>query len=216
MQVVCNEQHKYYLPKKEQLNKVDKDEVSMDIFCIEPMTKCVHSETNSKAPKTSNEYEIYKYVLPSAKIIKNYKNLPTTQEETNTSNKLFEKSSDEKVTLHFNTASWCNIDGAWPTIILNFSSKLDLILFFAFEDYANITDLIIETLEQLVVTGSEVLFWENTDNFMTDSVTGNLEVENYVAKKLRAYDIPHHLLCKTHVVEKLDETSLKVFSNIKI
>ena len=51
---------------------------------------------------------------------------------------------------------------------------------------------------------------------MTDSVTKNLEVENCVAEKLRSNHIPHHLFCKAHVVEKFDETNLKVFSNIEI
>ena len=77
-----------------------------------------------KPPKTSNDYEIYKYVLPSAKIIQNYKNLQATQEEANASIKLFKKSSVEKVTLHFDTTSRCNIDGEWPAIILNFSSNI--------------------------------------------------------------------------------------------
>ena len=51
---------------------------------------------------------------------------------------------------------------------------------------------------------------------MTDSVTKNVEVENYVAEKLGSYHIPHHLLCKAHVVEKFDETNLKLLSNIEI
>ena len=107
MQVVCNElyQHKYYLPREEQLNSVDVDQISMDISCSEPIAKHAHSETNSKAPQTSNDYEIYKYVIPSAKIIQNYKNLQATQEEANASIKLFKKSSDKKVTLHFDTTS---------------------------------------------------------------------------------------------------------------
>ena len=51
---------------------------------------------------------------------------------------------------------------------------------------------------------------------MTDSVTKNLEVENCVAEKLGSNHIPHHLFCKAHVVEKFDETNLKVLSNIEI
>ena len=51
---------------------------------------------------------------------------------------------------------------------------------------------------------------------MTDSVTKNLEVENCVAEKLGSNHIPHHLFYKAHVVEKFDETNLKVLSNIKI
>ena len=75
----------------------------MNISCIEPIAEHARSETNSKAPKINNDYEIYKYVLPSAKIIQKYKNLQATQEETNASIKLFLKSSDEKVTFHFDT-----------------------------------------------------------------------------------------------------------------
>ena len=63
----------------------------MYISCSEPVAKCVHSEANSKASKTSNDYEIYKYVLPSTKIIQNYKNLQVSQEEANASIKLFKK-----------------------------------------------------------------------------------------------------------------------------
>ena len=54
----------------------------MNIFCSEPKAKRVRSETNSKAPKTSNDYEIHKYVLPLAKVTQNYKNLQVTLEET--------------------------------------------------------------------------------------------------------------------------------------
>ena len=229
VQVVCNElyQHKYYLSKEEQLNSVDVDQVSMNISCIELIAEHARSETNSKAPKINNDYEIYKYVLPLAKIIQKYKNLQATQEETNASIKLFLKSSDEKVTFHFDTTSWGNIDDEWPAIILNFSSNVRFNLqplFFAYENSANITDLIIETLEYVAVAGREVLsqnltaktLWENIDNLMTDSVTKNLEVENYVAEKLGSHHVPYHLLCKAHVIEKFDKTNLKVLSNIKI
>ena len=98
VQIVCNElyHHKYYLSKEGQLNSIDVDQVSMDISCSEPIAKCPCSETNSKAPKTSNDYEIYKYDLPLAKIIWNYQNFQAIQEETNASIKLFKKWSDEK------------------------------------------------------------------------------------------------------------------------
>ena len=106
------------------MNSVDKDQVSMDISCNEPAAKCAHSEANSKAPKISNDYEIYKYVFPSAKIMRNYKNLQATQEEANASIKLFKKSFDKKVTLHFDTTAQCNTDGEWLAIISNFSSNI--------------------------------------------------------------------------------------------
>ena len=123
-------------------------------------------------------------------------------------NYLFKKSSDEKVA---NSSLWYNFTvqytGEWPAIILNFSSNIRLnlwLLFFAYEDHANITDLIIETLERLAVAGKEVpsqdltakTLWENIDNFMTDSVTKSLEVENCVAEKLGSNHIPHNL-CKS-------------------
>ena len=64
-----------------------------------------------------------------------------TQEEANASISLFKKSSDEKVTLHFD-------------INFNFNIRFNLRpLFFAYDDRANIIDLIIETLEQLAVAG---------------------------------------------------------------
>ena len=68
-----------------------------------------HLETNFKAPKTSNEYEIFKYILPSGKIIQIYKNLQATQGVGNASIKLFEKSPDKKLTLPFQSSP-CNID----------------------------------------------------------------------------------------------------------
>ena len=122
VQVVCNElyHHKYYLSKEEQLSSGDVNEIPT----TEPRAKRARSTTNSNAPKSSSDYEIYKYVLPSAKIIRNYKNLQATQEETNAGVKLFEKCLEEKVTLHFDTTSRCNIDGEWPAIILNFSSNI--------------------------------------------------------------------------------------------
>ena len=84
--------------------------------------------------------------------------------------------------------------------------------------------MIIETLKRLAVAGKEVLcqdltvkaLWENIDNFMTDSVIKNLEVEKCVGEKLWYLYIPHHFLCKPHVVEKFDETNFKVLSNIEI
>ena len=125
----------------------------MGISCSGPIRKRVCSETNSKAPKSSNDPKIYKYVLPSAKIIWNYKNLQATQEETNASIKLFKKSSNEKVKLHFDTISQCSIDGERLAIILNILSDVRFSiqpLVFVYEDCENITDLIIEPLKLAV------------------------------------------------------------------
>ena len=62
--------------------------------------------------------------------------------------------------IHFDSTSWCNIDGEWPAFILNFSSNVRFNLrplLYAYEDRVNVTDLIIETLERLAVPVREVL-----------------------------------------------------------
>ena len=116
----------------------------MNISCREPKIKHASSETNSKAPKTSNGNEIYKYVLASANIIWNYKNLQVTEGETNASIHLFGKCSDELVTFHFDATSRCSRDGEWPAMKFSFKVRFNVpVLLFAYEDRANITYLII-------------------------------------------------------------------------
>ena len=117
----------------------------MNISCREPKIKHAPPETNYKAPKTSNDNEIYKYVLASAKIIWNYKNLQVTEGETNASIHLFEKCSDDNVNFHFDTTSRCSRDGEWPAMKFSFKVRFNVpLLLFAYEDRANITDLIIQ------------------------------------------------------------------------
>ena len=117
----------------------------MNISCRDLKIKHAPSETNSKALKTSNDNEIYKYVLASAKIIWNYKNLQVTEGETNASIHLFGKCSDENVTFHFDTTSRCSRDGEWPAMKFSFKVRFNVpLLLFAYEDRANITDLIIQ------------------------------------------------------------------------
>ena len=50
---------------------------------------------------------------------------------------------------------------------------------------------------------------------MTDSVSKNLKIEDLVAEKLGSKHIPYHLLCKSHVVEKLDASNLNVLAAFK-
>ena len=47
---------------------------------------------------------------------------------------------------------------------------------------------------------------------MTDSVSKNLKIEDLVAEKLGSKHAPYHLLCKGHVVEKLDASNLDVLA----
>ena len=49
---------------------------------------------------------------------------------------------------------------------------------------------------------------------MTDPVSKNLKIEDFVAEKLGSKHIPYHLLCKSHVVEKLDASNLNYLAAI--
>ena len=221
VQAVCSElySHAYYLSKEEQMNSADAGELYSEVSGDEPVAK------KSQVPHSTSDYKVYKYVLPSSKIIRNYKNLQATEEETDASMHL-KKLTDEKVTLHFDTTSRCNIDGEWPALILNFSSNARYMLrplYFAYEDRQNIAKLLYETFEGLAIAASQIgnqnvtakYLWEKIDNIMTDFVTKNLKVEHLVAEKFGSTHIPHHLLCKAHVVEKFDKTNLKVLSTIE-
>ena len=149
---------------------------------IEPSIKRSRLHQPSKVPVSNIDYEEYKYVLPSARTIVEYKQLQAAQEERDAGVALFKKNSDTKLTLHFDTTSRNNIDGEWPSLILNFSNTRRYRLrplFFAYEDRANIIRLIIETYECLAVASaaelsspvSACLLWEKTDSLMTDAVT---------------------------------------------
>ena len=99
--------------------------------------------------------------------------MQAAQEERDAGVALFRKDAGTKATLHFDTTSRNNIDGEWPSLILNFSNTQRhrlRPLFFAYEDRANIIRLIIETYERLAVAATvETYFpyphalWEKTD-----------------------------------------------------
>ena len=96
-------------------------------------------------------------------------------------------------------------------------------LFFAYKDRENICRLIKETLERLssavalmyscVITAKDL--WKNITHIMNDSVSKNVKIEDLVAEKLGSKRIPYHLLCKSHVVEKLDASNLDVLAAFK-
>ena len=52
--------------------------------------------------------------------------------------------------------------------------------------------------------------WEKTDAVMTSAATKNLSIEKSVVNALGSDHIPHHLLWKSHAVEALDRSNLKV------
>ena len=178
MKVVCAElyNHNYYLTADEQ-------------EANEPPTSDVCEPTEKRArlsnkPRLKEDYERYRYVLPSARVIRQYKHVQATQEEMEAGMKLY-NSLDVCVTFHYDTTSRCNIDGEWPALILNFADgpRFNLRpLFFAYEDHKNISELIFETYSRLAAATSIALkqdidaksLWEKTNNLMTDSVTKKL------------------------------------------
>ena len=206
--------HDYYLTTEEYCSS----EAPADLLEEEP---------RKKVPKTSDQYENkYKYVLPSSRTILKYKHLQATQEESDAGLTLYTKNKDVKVTLHYDTTTRCHIDGDWPCLILNFGNNKCFRLrplFFAYEDRENIVKLILETYERLAIAAGLALsqnvtakiLWEKTNHIMTDSVTKNLKVENFVAERLQSEYKPYHLLCKSHVVEKLDASNLTVLASLE-
>ena len=72
---------------------------------------------------------------------------------------LLKKDSNTKVTIHFDTTSRSNIDGEWPSIILQFSNNVNIEyrlqpIFFAYEDRSQITKFFCETFERLAAAVS--------------------------------------------------------------
>lgn len=85
-------------------------------------------------------------VLPPAKTIASYKHMQASQVELDAALALYNKSSEDVSTVHYDTTSRSYIDGEWPSIILSFSSGIDYnlrSLFFAYEDRDQIVLLMV-------------------------------------------------------------------------
>ena len=52
------------------------------------------------------------------------------------------------------------------------------------------------------------------DAFVTNAVSKNLKIVDKISEHLDSNHKPHHLLCKSHTVEKLDSSNLKVLSEV--
>jgi hypothetical protein len=122
-----------------------------------------------------------------------------------------------KVTFHYDSTTRSRMDGEWPSLILNFLSDVpwnsQMItlrpLHFAYEDRQQMVNLFVETLKRLSVAIENQAFvsqpWEKVDAVMTDAASKNLHVEVGVSETLETAHVPVHILCKSHVCEKLDE-----------
>ena len=193
----------------------------------EPSTESNTDYPKTKKPRTADDYARYKYVVPSAKVANEHKHNKALHQEIKAANALGNRDDETKVTLHYDTTTRSQIDGEWPSLILNFlnddPTKCDMIplraLFFAFENREQIIKLIVETLKRLSVASGEKFsakdLWENITCIMTDAVTKNLKIEHGVAKSLGSNHIPYHILCKSHTCEKLDEACLKALISVE-
>ena len=80
------------------------------------------SEPPNKKARSKNAYiQNYKYVLPSRRVVADFKHKKALQQEIAAAKALCNKKADTKVTLHFDT-SRSRVDGEWLSLILNFKS----------------------------------------------------------------------------------------------
>ena len=142
---------------------------------------------------------------------------------------LYHKQPGSKAIWHYDTTSRSSIDGDWPSLIIritNCDKPVEFRLrpiYFAFEDREQIIDLFVESLTRLsviasIVEGKDITpscIREKIDAVMTDAVSKNLEIENSIPLKISSDYHPFHLLCKSHTVEALDRSNLKVLSMIE-
>ena len=61
-------------------------------------------------------------MLPSAKVVSNYKNEKALHQEIAAVKTLASIQHDTRCTLHFDTTGRSRVDGEWPALILNFLS----------------------------------------------------------------------------------------------
>ena len=169
------------------------------------------------------------FVLPSKRTIADHKQVMASEIESEAALMLLRKECDTKVTIHFDTTSRSNIDGEWPTIITRFTKNGESTeyrlrpIFFAYEDRDQITRLFVETFERLALSVSvreekeisAATLWSNVDALMTDAATKNLGIEDTIPEALGSNHHPIHLLCKSHTVEALDRSNLKVLAGIE-
>ena len=107
VQVVRKElyNHDVYLSATEQLAG------ECDIVAEEPN---VNQEDVSVSPSV---YKKYKYVLPSARTIADYKQILASEMETEAARMLYEKDPSVKAIMHFDTTSRSSIDGDFCDIL---------------------------------------------------------------------------------------------------
>lgn len=158
--------HEYYTSKEEAILKDPnlKDDTTIEILEA-PQPK--RARVKESVPHKLAEWKVYKNILPSSKTINNHKQTMAIQQERDAAISLLNKFSATNVTRHYDATSRSQIYGDWPALIL---------IFFAYEDRAQIIRLVIETYEQMAATLNTEEFnvtakmlWEKTNAVMTES-----------------------------------------------
>ena len=220
VQIVARELygHEYYLTAEEQM------EHEPELAEGEVATEDIDDEEESNMPHNSQQWKRFKYVLPHENTITKYIGLLAASEEAEAGMSLFHMPEDVKSTLHYDATSRNFIDGDWVTLTLKFSNDVEhdlRPLFMSVETRENIINLIEETLKRVALASSieskvEItakMLWEKITYLSTDAVSKNHFIGEGVAEKLNSSHVPIHVLCKSHTVEGLDRTSLKVLTN---
>ena len=179
------------------------------------MKACYHTRVE--------EWQKYRYVLPSVKTINRYISLLAAQEEADAGLALLNIPEDVATTLHYDATTRSCIEGDWVSIVLRFSDDTTFDLhpiFMVVEDRDNIISLIEETYRRMATTASIRLgtsvepktLWEHTKFLSTDAVSKNHHIGEGVSKRFKSAHVIIHLLCKSHTVEGLDAATLAVLS----
>ena len=153
--------HNAYLSPEEK-----REAYNVDVVADEPLVK-----KPRKVPRSKVDYEHYTYILLSARAISDYNYMQSSQVELNAVKAVYCKESCRKCTLHYDSTQQNSIAGDWPTLILVFSDGSEYRLcspFFAYKDYQQIPNLIVETYKRLaagsMTCDSDVttaLLWKN-------------------------------------------------------
>ena len=182
--------------------------------------------TPSNRPLSRDDYERYKFVLPSERSINRQKLSLATQCEIDAATALLDIQSGLKSTLHFDTTCRCGIDGEWVSLIISLSDGQRYRLcpiYLAYEDRENITRYIVESYQPLAVVATNAQehnvtaddLWQSTTALMTEAVSKNFNVHRGINDALVTEYVPLHLLCKSHTVEGLDWSNKQVLPDVE-
>ena len=181
----------------------DKYYLSVDDIPKEDYESDLTSPSKRKRPKSAEDYEKYKYVLPSARVINREKHLQAIQVERNCALAMLDATSEDVITIHYDTTKRRRIQGEWTSLINQMSSGKAFRLrplSLSVENRETISDLLVEELKRLAKAGdcSAQSLWQKVTSLMTDSVSKNLKIEESIAATLNSTHVPFHLLCVSH------------------